>query len=437
MKKNRAVAIIVILILLQFIWYYRGIYIAPPTESLRLDEISVTEIYPRPFADKYEVGDGTVIFDLGLNSTRHSFELTPLLNRLTSRGFSYEFMEGREELSEKLKYASSLAVISPKPAFKTGEVKEIKRFIDRGGRLLLISDPERADSINSLSSGFGIIFEGGYLYNMHVHEGNFRNIYLREFAESNVTEGLKKVVLYSSCPITGLEGIMFGDGDTHYSRGEGGRRYSPAVMGDGILAICDLTFLTEPYSALEDNPLLVSNIADFLTQGKRAYLLENFPYFLDEEVGVSYASASLLEQAFKMREILDRDVALGAEEDTSKDAVILGLYDNYVELSSHLDHGNITIEGGMLSVPGIGEFESEETAFAYLYEDGKRRVMIIMADSAENLTAMLKLMEEGELGSIIVNERIAITLPSAAETQEGSNSPAKGVIQPEKNGEDT
>ena len=42
-------------------------------------------------------------------------------------------------------------------------------------------------------------------------------------------------------------------------------RYSPVVLTDSnVLAIGDLTFLTEPYNVLDNNQL-ISNIADFLT----------------------------------------------------------------------------------------------------------------------------------------------------------------------------
>ncbi|MGB2842428.1 MAG: hypothetical protein WBC40_08150 [Halobacteriota archaeon] len=42
-------------------------------------------------------------------------------------------------------------------------------------------------------------------------------------------------------------------------------RYSPVVLtGSNVLAIGDLTFLTEPYNVLDNNQL-ISNIADFLT----------------------------------------------------------------------------------------------------------------------------------------------------------------------------
>jgi hypothetical protein len=45
---------------------------------------------------------------------------------------------------------------------------------------------------------------------------------------------------------------------------------------DKVLALGDLTFLGEPYSAAESNGTLINNMADFLTGGKRDFELKDF-----------------------------------------------------------------------------------------------------------------------------------------------------------------
>jgi hypothetical protein len=431
MKGKWAVAIIVALLLIQFFSYYRGVYLAPPSQGYKLEEISVPQIHPATFSDKYEVGEGVVVFDQDPFDRYSPSEITALLNRLTSRGFSYEFMKDRGELQEKLKYASSFVVISPGTPFEAGEIKEINRFLAKGGRLLLISDPQRADEMNSLSSEFGIIFEEGYLYNMKDHEGNFRNIFLDRFANTDVTKDLGRVVFYSSCSVTGPGGIIFGDENTLSSRKETSQGFSPAVLTGGILAICDLTFLTEPYNSLEDNPRLVSNMADFLTQGKRTFLLEDFPYFLDEEVNVAYTNVSLLDQAFKMKEILGRQVTIGAEEDATGDLVLLGLYGDFAEVSKYLDEANISILGQTLRVPGLGEIDTEGTTFIYLYEENDRKVLLILADTGTDLGNTLELVESRKFTDFLIDGKTAI-VPSSKETEKEEEKVVEGTEEGEE-----
>jgi hypothetical protein len=403
--KTKLVILVVLIFLLQFFWYYRGVYKAPPPQAYRLEEISVPEVSPRTFFDKYTTGRGVVIFDR-TNSSYLPSEITPLLNRLISRGFSYEFLDDRAGLEEKLKYASSLVVISPGSAYESSKVEVIRHFLDKGGRLLLISDPQRPDEINSLSSHFGIIFEDGYLYNMKVNEGNFRNIYLEQFAKTYITENLKKVVFYSSCPITAAEKIMFGDENTLSSTGEVPQLLSPAALAGNVLAVCDLTFLTEPYDSIEDNPQLISNIADFLTQAKRVFELDDFPYLLGEDINIVYADSSLLTYTFKMRRALDGKGSISAEEDPEKNNVFLALYKDYDKVAEYLD--NISISDGKIDVPGFGEVDKERISLLHLHEEDGRKNLVLMADTNSSLEDLIDLVEKGEFADFMIDGRTAV-----------------------------
>jgi len=140
----------------------------------------------------------------------------------------------------------------------------IKDFINRDGRLLMLSEPINKSAINSLASEFGILFWNDYLYNLKENDGNFKYIYLTEFAEKNITKGLHKIVFYTSSSVYG-NGIIFTDNETYSSSKGVQGRYPVAVeaMDSRIIAIGDVTFLSEPNNVM-DNNRLIYNIADFL-----------------------------------------------------------------------------------------------------------------------------------------------------------------------------
>ena len=158
-------------------------------------------------------------------------------------------------------------VVCPQKEFSKKDKETTVEFVDNGGKLLLIADPTRRSEINSLSLAFGLIFERDYLYNMKENEINYRNIFVNEFKENEVTKNLEEIALYTAGSISSADGgIAFVDRNTFSSLIETVRKLSPiAITKEAkVLAVHDLTFMAEPYSGVLDNNQLISNIADWL-----------------------------------------------------------------------------------------------------------------------------------------------------------------------------
>lgn len=265
------VLIVGIVIGAQTLFFYRGLYSAPPMNIYDIEDIEVSSHLPTEFIDVHGTGKGTVLIDSSHDNGFELEDLNLLAYRIISRGYSIEYLEESASLEERLANASAYIVISPATAFSWEEVEEIKKFVDNGGRLMLIDDPTRPvpeskDRMNTLSTEFGIVYRNDYLYNLKENEGNFRYIYLTDFEDNGITKKLNKLVFYTACSISPLEkGVIFTDENTYSSIREVPGRYSPVVLtGSNVLAIGDLTFLTEPYNVLDNNQL-ISNIANFLT----------------------------------------------------------------------------------------------------------------------------------------------------------------------------
>lgn len=265
MKRIRfMVQVIVFVFIIQLLFFYRGIYIPSPLLEPDYLNINVNVSVPVETNDSFSPGNGTVLIDLSHRNRFNPDDLNLLLSRIIARGYKFEYLRDSSNLKKNLSYSTSFVEISPASAFSKEEAGSVKEFTDGGGRLLMLSEPINKSEINSLASEFGILFWNDYLYNLKENDGNFRFIYLKEFSENNITRGLHTIVFYTASSVFG-PGIIFTDNNTYSSsKGEKGR-YSVSALTENsrILAIGDVTFLSEPYNVM-DNNRLIYNIADFL-----------------------------------------------------------------------------------------------------------------------------------------------------------------------------
>ena len=300
---------IVIVLMGRGFFYYSGSYSAPHSEMPNYEHIVIPSAPSAEFADNYTQGEGIILIDLAHDNAFALEELNVLTLRLISRGFTIEFLkekddlelellgeedeereedlgEGDEEkellgeedkekeedkeedLEEELPPADTFIVVCPQEEFSKDERKTIDEFVNNGGKLLLIADPTRRGTMNSLSLDFGLIFEPDYLYNMKEYDANFQNIFVSEFKENEITRKLKKIALYRTGSISSDNcSIALVDENTFSSLIETRKELSPIALANEskVLAIYDLTFITEPHNGILDNNQLISNIADWLT----------------------------------------------------------------------------------------------------------------------------------------------------------------------------
>ena len=231
------------------------------------EQIVVPAAPSTEFSDVYEEGEGTILVDSSHNNAFDIEEFNVLILRLISRGLTIELFNIEDDLEEELSKADAFIIVCPQEEFSKEEREIIDEFVNNGGKLLLIADPTRRGEMNSLSLKFGLIFEPDYLYNMKENDANYRNIFVTEFKENPISKDLEKIALYTTGSITSTDcGIAFGDENTFSSVIETRKELSPIALAKDskVLALYDLTFITEPYNGILDNNQLISNIADWL-----------------------------------------------------------------------------------------------------------------------------------------------------------------------------
>ena len=310
---------IIVVVLGRGFFYYSGSYSPPPSEMPSYEKIVVPMPPSTEFSDN--VSDNiskTILIDLAHHNNFDIEELNVLILRLISRGLTIEFFkagdvlkeellgeevveEEEEELEEEDKEVAeqgeevveeekegeeikeeaeeveeeeeelpdAFVVVCPRAEFSKEERETIDEFVNNGGKLLLIADPTRRGKMNSLSLNFGLIFEPDYLYNMKEYDANYRNIFVSEFKENEITNDLKKIALYTSGSISSDNcSIALVDENTFSSLIETRQELSPIALANEskVLAIYDLTFITEPHNGILDNNRLIANIADWLAR---------------------------------------------------------------------------------------------------------------------------------------------------------------------------
>lgn len=422
------------------LWYYRGVTMPRDVPEPNLDGITVPTPRGGTFVDTPETGRGLVLFDRGHENSYSEQEISVLSSRLSSRGMQVIPYDGDENLALALAPASAFVVITPYSGFSEEEVSAVRNFVDKGGRLLLVADPTRfqvwwgeyyedydlvpaARMLNDLAKPFGLTFEEDYLYNVVEHEGNYQNIMLRDFEENALTQGLGEVAFYATHSIHSPDGgLILADENTHSSKNELGQNLAVAALGgEGrVLALGDLSFMTNPYAGVLDNDRLIAHIADFLAGAERRYELVDFPHFFSSEVnliplgpeeGAELSTAHILAVS-KLQETFEQtERQLFIQTiDTERDAILLGLFEAAEEAGDYLDEAGIWVQmaedeqvtataGITLTIEGIGEVDVEGMALLYRHQGEGREVLVLLTDAEDNLDLMVESLASGDLSA--------------------------------------
>ncbi len=411
-----------------FCSFYHGGYSAPKSVDVPYEEIispgapGVTAVDSGTAQNR----EGLLVVDALHANSFSEREMATLSSWVANRGYDVEFV-GRfhpEEasarlayLEQKLREADSLLVMLPQADYTEEEVELVKRFVAKGGKLVLVSDPTRPSRINTLANGFGVEFQPDYLYNTMEYDLNFRNIFVRDFQPSQLTSGLNALAFYIAGSIESPgEGLAFADTNTASSLGETAEEYKAISLGDrrNVLAIADFTFMVPPYNSLLDNDRLLSNLADFLTDNQREYDLGDFPHFYDgdpeDAVDVLLGRPSLWDIGLELRNGLS-DYGISSRikegEDLSRHTVLLGLYEDSHVVNRYLTAAGVNIDE-TINLPFAPEVPSENTAIILLHRDQDRYVLAALGDTPDTLAEAVRSLFNGRFREQLVSDYLGL-----------------------------
>ncbi len=408
-------------------WFtaFTGGYDPPDTPDLGLETLQLPT-YPLNTAPVViEDRQGVMVLDTLHFNHYFAGELESLLSKVTNLGYDIDFfgdrlafdlpdeLERAAKLEEGLRGADSLLVVAPFFDYTAREAEIVRRFVDKGGRLVLLGDPTRVRRVNQLATALGLNFEADFLYNIVEHDANYRNIIVRDFTRHQVTSGLGSIVLYTAGSITGSgQPLAWGDANTKSSLREA-PLLTPMVLAlDGnVLALADATFLQPPYDHVLDNDRFLANIADFLTSGQRAFDLEDFPGFFRGDVAVRATSPTLLDVSTELAGFLtsgDQNARLSTIDVPSLDAVVIGLYSDRSSVNHILQSEQITISQGEIRSPSTLPMPEATTGMVVLNTQGGRNVVVALAATEDDLALVVGTMISGTYRTGLVSPTLAL-----------------------------
>jgi len=416
-----------------FFYFYQGSYDAPATVDIPYHEISSRSAASGKVADSpgSQERQGLLLVDAQHVNSFGENEIISLSSKVASRGYDVEFVGDfsaiedpeqipprLQQLAAKLRRADSFAVILPQTPFSDAEARLVERFVAKGGKLLLVSDPSRPQQINTLAERFGLDFQPDYLYNTVENDLNFRHIVVNDFQPDRLTAGLDAVTLYMAGSIRSPgPGLAYIDANTRSSLLESAGDLSPIAWGDSrnVLAVADLSFMVPPQDSLLDNDRLVSNIADYLTESERQLDLADFPYFYqtgaDGSVDILIGRQSLLGAGLQMKNGLAAyrvSAQVSAVEDVSRDTVFLGLYEDAVQVGQYLQAAGVRVDD-TLGTPFTPDLDPTGAGIIVLDrgQDG-RYVLIVLADTEETLTDTVASLINGGYRHDLVSDFVGV-----------------------------
>lgn len=472
LKVVLAVSLIAAPLAARGLWFYRGTYhrTAPVTMP---EYASYTEPTP-PLSGKtlpapvvsQKPSQPVVLVDLTHNNEFTMTELEPYFQRIEASGARLEELTlDSAPLSEALKYTSAFIVIAPLTAFRPDEILSVNNFVARGGRLLVITDATRSGTVsdpygtiistadtvaaNMLLAPYQISVQSDYLYNLKENEGNFRNILFKQFGKSPVTDGLSMVAFYAAHSISyapeAATALVRGDERTFSSFTDAAGDYSSMVLSKNgnVLALGDLTFLTQPYNQVADNSLLMSRLVDFVLSGERKHDLADFPYLFTRPVavvpkGTLKVNSELVSALSGVQSALasvNIPFTLKESATDGEDAAVLGLYSDAAALSEYLAPFNIRPEdfpagtatdvfsdtAPGITLPGIGKVISTGTGLILYIPSPQKNTMVLMAGSETDLQTLIGLMNSPMPVGCLTNGGMALcSLASSSYSGYGS-----------------
>jgi len=443
-----AIVVLVLPFLARGLWFYRGIPSRPTVQSPDYAGAGV----PQPplstaVTETAVKAEGrVVVLDYNHGNLYDPSDIQAFISALTGRGARVEYDDGYPSLSDRLKYAGAYIVISPTYDFSLDEANQIRQFTQRGGRLVVFTDPTHGtydsdyisgniimipdvNAANTLLESFGITFADDYLYNLVKNEGNFRNVMFTQFGEEELTKGLGQVVLYGAHSVSAENGkaIITGDAGTFSSQtdssasplsGSGQGLVAAALSADGsALAIGDSTFLMPPYNQVADNGLLVGEIADFALGGTRTHTLADFPYLFDRQVnlltvGDLQMTADLLAPVASLQSALqwtNTSLIVASKAVSGSDTIILGLLTPSDDLDRYIKSFDLGLEdSASITIPGFGTIGRAGIGLM-LYKPGVvRNTLILLTDLPEDLPLLIGLLASGDMSSCVIQDNIGV-----------------------------
>jgi hypothetical protein len=228
---------------------------------------------------------GKVVIDRAHNNRFDHEDLESLTTAITQAGGDVEFTDRGESIKGALSDADVYVVVDPGTGFEPPEVTAIEQFLNRGGRLVILGEPNRKgitstgvavqitttrSQLTALASAFGFSFGTQYLYDLEHNDGNFKNVLAESAGDDALVDGVDRVALYTAASVDVDRGSVLLRTAPSAKADDTDRANGfpvAAVNADGnVLAVGDTGFLRGQRASVADNEALVARMVEFMSE---------------------------------------------------------------------------------------------------------------------------------------------------------------------------
>lgn len=227
------------------------------------------------------VGTGEVVVD-GSGTDRRT--LGPLTEAFDSVG--YDLTRNTGSIEESLEGADGLIITDPRTGYTDDEVDAIEEFVDDGGKLVILGEPNRVDvasaglgvqlvevesELTEVGARFGIHFDTGYVYDQQQNDGNFRHVRVEPHPDASLPGGsfadVDDAVFYTPTEVrsTGAgEPVLVTGPNARLSNGDAVGERTVALRSGNVLAIGDSRFIADDRYNVGDNDAFLASVVEFV-----------------------------------------------------------------------------------------------------------------------------------------------------------------------------
>ena len=244
-------------------------------DDLHIEQLPAEGDVPVPTAEP-----GVVVIDRAHGNAIDDGELRELTRTLVLAGHDVRVVTSPGEFGEALDGANALVVVDPQQAYSGATVDVVESFVDDGGHLLLMGQPnrmaieefaliERNSEIDSVANRFGISFGEDHVYDMQANDGNHRNIQTMSTDHALVSD-VDTAVFYTATHVAAAEGepILVSAETTARAKTGAQDEYVLGTVSGNVMAIGDVDFLVGERYNVADNNELIGAIVAFLGEGE-------------------------------------------------------------------------------------------------------------------------------------------------------------------------
>ena len=250
--------------------------------------------------------DQVVLIDAAHQNSFTRSEIQPLVDALVESGHEVRYHGSgqqassgfgggpgsRQTLNDSLRQADALVVISPGTRYSTAEINGVRNFTERGGRVLMLAEPESLSvslgggggglgvsiqqvqsQLTPLASTYGMGVGTNYLFNMQENAKNFQYVFATPAGGTALTDGVDRVAFPQATRVTVDEANATAALTTSTgTRLESTRRsasYAVAARNGNVTTVGDASFLSPDFHTLADNEVLVGNLVEFMVDGEK------------------------------------------------------------------------------------------------------------------------------------------------------------------------